>query len=295
MPHHRRRIPTTATTTRMRLHLCCVALLPALAWASAPARTEHPTIASINLCADQLVLSLADAEQILTVSWLAADPQESMMPDSASRFPLNYGSAEEVLRYAPDVVIGSAYTNDFARRLLRRLGYKVIALEPAQSLGDIERNLRIVAAAVGHADRGERLIASMRARRLAIERSRPSHPVTAIVLRPGGFTVGAHSLANQLMQLAGLRNIAAERGLDRWGSLSMEALLRSSPKMLIVTDYRRNQPSLANAVLLHPAVRAVAAHAIRLRLPSVYWSCGLPKSLTSAALIQSSLRQARER
>ena len=44
-----------------------------------------PTVASINLCADQLVLALADPEQILTVSWLAADPEESLLADQAAR------------------------------------------------------------------------------------------------------------------------------------------------------------------------------------------------------------------
>ena len=40
-------------------------------------------VASINLCADQLVLTLADPEQILTVSWLAADPEESLLAEAA--------------------------------------------------------------------------------------------------------------------------------------------------------------------------------------------------------------------
>lgn len=280
-----------AKTTNRLVSICCsvlLAALPALAAAAAPP-AEHPTIASINLCADQLVLSLADPAQILTVSWLAADPQESMMARAARRFPLNYGSAEEVLRRRPDVVIGGAYTNDHARALLERLGYRVVALKPAESIADIARNLRIVAAAVGHPQRGRRLIRSMRARRRQIEHNRPAVPVRAVVLRPGGFTVSAHSLANQLMELAGLRNIAAEHGLDRWGSLSLESLLRAAPDMLIVTDYRPEQPSLANAVLGHPAVKAVAAHAIRLQLSSVYWSCGLPRSLQSATLIQAAL------
>lgn len=290
MPDRRR-----AETTKGLLLISCLALMGPLPSLAAAAPAEHPTVASINLCADQLVLSLADAAQILTVSWLAADPRESMMAAAAARVPPNYGSAEEVLRRHPDVVIGSTYTNDRARALLRRLGYKVVALEPARSLDDIERNLRLVAAAVGHPERGRRTIESMRAERRRIERNRPPRPVGAVVLRPGGFTVSARSLANQLMQLAGLRNIAAERGLDRWGSLSMESLLRANPKMLIVADYRPEQPSLANAVLRHPAVRAVAAHAIRLQLSSVYWSCGLPQSLDSAAFMQAAAAGARRR
>ena len=63
------------------------------------------------------------------------------------------------------------------------------------------------------------------------------------------------------MTLAGVRNVAAEQGLDRWGSLSMETLLRSAPELIVLTGYRASQPSLANVVLEHPALRRVRADA----------------------------------
>ncbi len=115
-----------------------------------------PSVASINLCADQLVLTVAAPEQVLTVSWLSADPEESLLAAQAARYPLNYGSAEELLRFNPDVVIAGAYTNAFTRALLARLGYRVIELEPEESVADIARNLRLVAAAIGRDERGER-------------------------------------------------------------------------------------------------------------------------------------------
>jgi iron complex transport system substrate-binding protein len=271
----------------------CVSVLACAALGAPLRAAERPTVASINLCTDQLVLSLADPAQILSVSWLAADPEESMLPDAASRFPLNYGNAEELLRYRPDVVVGSAYTNGPARALLERLGYDVVAVEPANSIPDIERNLRLVAAAVGRPERGEQAVESLRARRRAIEQRRPPEPLGAVVLRPGGFTVGAGSLADRLMALAGLRNVAAERGLDRWGSLSMESLLRADPQVIVLTDYRRRQASLANAILQHPAVAAVAARAVAVHVPSRDWSCGLPDSLGSAELLETSLSRSR--
>src|SRR5690606_6552104 len=49
-----------------------------------------PTVASINLCTDQLVLHVADPEQILTLSWLSSDPEESTLADAAARYPQNY-------------------------------------------------------------------------------------------------------------------------------------------------------------------------------------------------------------
>ena len=104
-----------------------------------------PTVASINVCADQHVLALADPEQILTVSWLAADPEESLFATEARRHTLNYGTAEELLKFAPDVVLAGTYTSPFTRAMLRRVGYRVVELEPETSVADIEHNVRLVA------------------------------------------------------------------------------------------------------------------------------------------------------
>jgi iron complex transport system substrate-binding protein len=110
-------------------------------------------------------------------------------------------------------------------------------------------------------------------------------------VRPGGFSVGAHTLADELMKLAGLRNIVAESGLDRWGSLSMETLLRSTPALLVHTGYRQEQPSLANLVLEHAALADLPATTATVTVPAKYWSCGLPGSLDSVEMLQAARRE----
>ncbi len=267
-----------------------VGSLVALVWPWMSAAQTSPSVASINLCADQLVLSLADPAQILTVSWLAADPEESMLAEQARDYPLNYGTAEELLEFQPDVVIAGVWTNPFTRSLLIRLGYEVVEIEPATSLADVEANLRTVAEAVGRPDRAEQLIQAMRVDIRNIEASQPAAPIAAVVVRPGGFTVGSNSLAHELMQLAGLRNVAAAQGLDRWGSLSMETLTLAEPALIVYTDYRRADASLANAILGHPALAHLNEKIATVTIAGNYWSCGLPKSLESASLLRASLR-----
>ena len=258
----------------------CIHLAPAAA-DGAP-----PTVASINLCADQHVLALADPAQILSVSWLAADPHESLFATEAQRYTLNYGSAEELLALDADVVIAGTYTSPFSRALLQRLGQRVIALAPEDSVADIEHNVRLVAAAIGQTERGEKLVATLRADLELIAAQQPARKLATVVVRPGGFTVGAGSLADELIALAGLRNVAAEQGLDRWGSLSMETLLRSAPELIVLTGYRSAQPSLANTVLEHPALRRLGVVRRTVTVPAALWSCGLPRSIESAALLQ---------
>lgn len=271
----------------LRLLVALATFAPLIAAADA-----LPTVASINLCSDQLVLRVADPAQILSVSWLASDPEESMLAALARRYPRNYGSAEEILRVAPDVVVAGVFTNGFTRRLLADLGYRVVEVVPAESVDEIERNLRAVGAAIGRGERAEQVVARMRAHSAALE-ARQSAAPSAVVIRPGGFTVGAGSLADDLLRLAGVRNVAAVEGLDRWGSLSIETLLRTSPDLLVHAGYRREEPSLANAVLEHPALARLAREAASVTIPAKYWSCGLPESLRSVEILQAAARRAR--
>lgn len=281
----------TASLVAVVTHACAALCLCAPA-TPAQARPRHalPTVASINVCTDQLVLSLAEPRQIATLSWLSADPEESMLAERAARYPLNYGAAEELIRYAPDVVIAGTLTSAYTRLLLTELGYQVVEVAPPRDVDDIAANLERVAAAVGRPQRGRDLVDAMRARLDELRRKSKGPPVRAIVVRPGGFTTGAHSLAHQLMTLAGLSNVATEQGLDHWGSLSIETLLRSDPQLLIFTGYRNDQPSLANTVFDHPALADLAQRTRTVIVPTAQWSCGLPQSLDSVVTMRRAAR-----
>src|SRR4051812_37884961 len=91
-----------------------VTLGPALA-------SALPRIASMNVCTDQLLLPLADPEQIVGLSpfsraaWLTKDPRP---------YPMLSGGAEDVLVLRPDVVIASMFDKRSTRELLKQQGLR---------------------------------------------------------------------------------------------------------------------------------------------------------------------------
>ena len=249
-----------------------------------------PRVASLNLCTDQLLLSIAEPAQIASLSWLSADPAESLQAGRASQYPLNYGTAEEILSLSPDVVLGSEYSSTFARALLQDLGLKVVVIDPATSVADIERNVITIAEAVDQPGRGQHIVAQMKDQLREIRTRRSAELGTAIVIRPGGFTISQGSLAENLIQLAGLSNLAAAGGLDEWGSLPLETLLVHQPEWLILTGYRSTQSSLANAFLDHPVLRRQTSGTTQtITVDGAYWSCGQPASLDSVGLLLDAL------
>ena len=260
--------------------------LPVLACSPIIASGESPSrVVSINLCTDQLLLALAEPQQVASVSWLASDPSESAFAVEAANYPPNYGTAEELIRLEPDLIVAGRFTTSFSVAMAKRNGYDVLQLAPANSVDDVYANLRILAAALGREERAETLVARMKGRLDSLARSNRAPNKTAVLLRPGGFTVGPGSLADDLMGYAGLTNVAAHRGLDRWGSLALEALLTSGAEVVVLVDYREDAPSLANRALKHPAMQTFSRRAITREVPGRFLACGGLQSVFAAELM----------
>ena len=233
-------------------------------------------IVSINICGDLLALSLAPRSRIASVSFLAADPIMSPIAKLADGVPLNYGKAEEVLAFEPDLVLAGRYTTRATVALLERLGYTVIELDIAESLDDVRTQIRVAAAAMGVVAGGEDMIATLDARiEAAAAEQHESRPLAA-VYGPNGFTPGPRTLSGSLIELAGFENLAARAGILYWGNLPLESLLLARPDVLIVETERNHAHALASQILAHPALLDLRDRITVAAVPRPLWSCPGP-------------------
>jgi iron complex transport system substrate-binding protein len=253
-----------------------LAATPIVLWSAAThAGADKPRrIVSLYLCADELILQLADRDNIASVTFLARDPASSNVADLAAKVPINYGHAEEILARNPDLVVAGAYTTRPAVALLERAGIPVVELGIAQSLDAARGEIRTVAKAVGEIDRGERMITAMD-ERFAAWSPAPARR-HAMVLNPNGFAVGAGSLVDEIFARAGMENVAARLGVDRYGQLPLETIVTSGIDVLILNAERDGPPSLATATLRHPVLQKLAGRIRPVVLPSRLWTCGGP-------------------
>lgn len=256
--------------------------VPSAAPARAAASPAPRRIASLNLCADELVLRLADPGRVISVTFLAQDPQASNVADLARNVPVNRGLAEEVVPLAPDLVLVGAFTTRATTAMLHRLGFEVLELPAPATLAQAYGQIRSVAARFGVPERGEAMVREMEdafARLPPADAARP----TAVVLRPNGFTTAGGSLADDLMAKAGLANLAASLPTDKMGQLALEEIVRAAPDLLVVNAEDDAPPSLAEALLHHPALAPFAAEGRTLSLPLRLWTCAGPELAEAAA------------
>lgn len=255
-----------------RIAFALAAILSALPFhaTAAPVR-----VVSMNLCADELVLRLADRDQVLAVTYLARDPRGSTVASEAVGLPVTRGLTEEVVALRPDLVIAGAFTTRTTVGMLKRVGAPVLELGVPADLDGVRAQIRQVAAALGHPERGEAMVGKLDARLASIEPA--TRPLRALVMRPNAFTVAPGGLGDALIRAAGLVNVAAEIGRDRFGQVPLEAAALANADLIIVDEGAPNSPSLADTLLHHPVFRVLAREHLTVDIPNRLWTCPGPQ------------------
>jgi iron complex transport system substrate-binding protein len=259
--------------------------------AAASAKPAPQRIVSLNLCTDQLVLALADPAAVRSVTWLARDPQLSMLASAAADIPVNHGLAEEIISFAPDLVVAGIYTTRTTVALLKRFGLPLLEVDVPQSLPAIYEQIRTVAQALGHPARGEAMVAAMMAELAALDPLPAGPPPVAVVYHPNSFTGGRGSLIDDLLTRAGLRNLAAELALTNYGRLSLDLLLLGQPDLLILNTRDDLTPSLTHQVMRHPGLARAFPHLHTLVIPPRLWSCAGPWVIDVIAQLRTAARR----
>jgi iron complex transport system substrate-binding protein len=235
-----------------------------------------PRIASINLCTDQLLMTLADPPQILGLSPYSRDPARSWAAAQAGSFPRLSGTAEDVLILQPDVVVAGRFTKLATRELLKDKGLRVVEFDAARSLDDARKQIRLMGDVTRHPDRAtaeiERLDAAIaHVRELAARR-----PYRVLAVSRRGWISGDDSLTSSLLANAGLSNAAKDLGIKSGGFASLETIVNLKPDLMLVSDDSGLAEDEGSAFLLHPALERFYPASKRIVIPERLTVCGGP-------------------
>ncbi len=233
-------------------------------------------VISANLCTDQLLLLLADPEQIASITHLALEPSSSYMAEAAKRYPINHSQIEELLAQQPDLIVTGAFTKRSMVELMRKLGYRVEVFSPATNINEIRENIRRMAGLLDQSPRGESLIAQMDKRIEQATANLPDRPIGALFYQPRGYTSGRNTLHDEALTLSGWRNISAEQGINGYNSISLETVLLARPQQFFTSAYAPGSTSLGQKQLEHPALKKIAAGRPMIDIDFRYWICGGP-------------------
>jgi iron complex transport system substrate-binding protein len=233
-------------------------------------------IVSINLCADELLVTLADPDQIADLSIYATDPTLSYVAEAAKRFRHDAAEAETVIDLRPDLILAGRFTKRATREMLGRLGYRVELLDSVISIDASIAQIRRIAALVGHPDRGEALVEKIEAAQTRAEAAAATmtHRPSAAVYQRRGYVTGAETLTGELLSLAGFVNAAGDLTGKTGGFVPLEKIVATPPDMIVVSTSIGRAQDQGSALLAHPALATLFPPDKRVALPDKLTACG---------------------
>lgn len=219
---------------------------------------------------------LAPPERVQALSFLARDPQMSVLAERSGKYHLIRGQAEEVLPLDADLVIAGVYSTPATVALLRRLGERIEILPMTSDLEGIRANVRLVAGWLGREAEGNRIVAELDAR-LADSRAMPgTRRPTAVVYYVNSLTAGSGTLADAVLRAAGFDNLAAREGVEGEGYLPLERLVANPPDLIVLGNGDQHFKTIVADNLRHPALRHLLETMPHVVLPQALLMCDTP-------------------
>ena len=270
----------------IRAVISLLLLLPAVAF-------SQERIASLNLCLDQVLLRWAPPDSIVSVTWLSAQEQYRRAPVPKHVY-LNRAQAEELLPLQPDLVLTGEYGAQRAARRLQQLGLQVVRVPDAYSLEQLQQQLDSLLDTLGplpglrqQQEKLHQLLANTEAHTAKeVAAGAPS----ALILSANNITYGSGMLEHQLLSRAGFNNLAAAKGIQQLGRVSLEQVIDAEPDLLVFYGGEQDF-AIAHLAERHPVLRRYINSGRVYRLPQELGFC---PALAAADVLQQLIEKRQE-
>lgn len=270
----------------VRLFLCALGALVVLCAPSAMA--EPRRIVSLDYCADQFVLALADRDQVAALS-RGARRDDSYYRARATGVRQTRGTLEEVLALRPDLVVRNWGGPWDAEAVYARFDVPVLQVGDAHDFAAARADVIDAARNLGHPARGEALARDLDGRlaRLSAQAARERPPV--MYLSAGGAVAGRDVLMDAVIAAAGGRNLRAEAD---WMVLPLERMVATPPALIALGFFETGRTAVnAWSPSRHPALRRALADARTVSLPAATIACEAWYAIDAAEAIAAALRR----
>ena len=233
-------------------------------------------IVSLDYCADQYVLSLAEREQILALS-PDAKKNYSYLRKEAIGIETVRPNTEDVLALQPDLVVRSYGGGPNVTGFMQAAGVPVLQVNLAtaidgESEGAIPNVIQTMADSLGVSERGETLVESYRRRLADLPKALEDKTVDVLYITPAGYTTGSGSLIHSMLGYAGLTNFVSAPG---WRPIPLERLVYDKPDIVAASFFDTTSKDTAIwSPSRHPVAQQQLVDSKTIQLPGAWTACG---------------------
>ncbi len=231
-------------------------------------------IVPLTLSASEMLVDLVPRERIAALHEIADSRSYSNIRDRIAGIRLIAPDVEQVIALRPDLVIVASYARQEFLHQLQQATLPAVSFTEFQDLEAIFGNILLLGDLVGEPERAEQMVRQARQAIQTVRSAIPRGVVPPRVLSLGeawtvaGKDTGFHSL----LSLAGARNLAAEEGIEGFGTISAEQLVLWDPDLIVMGKEPDSGLSLKQSLRADPALASLRDTRI-VEIPSAHFSC----------------------
>jgi iron complex transport system substrate-binding protein len=270
----------------MEVDVRCIVFALILALAPSARAAPHRVV-SLDYCADQFVLALADRDQIVALS-RGSRRDDSYYRVRAAGIRQTRGTLEEVLALRPDVVVRNWGGPWDAEVAYARFGVPVLQVGDTPTFAAAREDLLDAARALGQPERGQALARDLDVRLARLRASAPARRPAVMYLSAAGAVAGSGTMMDAMIAAAGGRNVRSD---SSWTVLPLERMVETPPALIALGFFDTGRTTIdAWSPARHPALRRALAHARTVSLPPAAISCEAWYVIDAAEMLGASLR-----
>lgn len=199
------------------------------------------SVVSLAPSVTEIVCALDLCDKLIGVDVASNYPDEVTKKAIVTNYDMSINK-ELILSLDPELVIISELTAVDQVKQLEDMGLTVYYLKNPKTLDDLDSYFMKVGEVTGHEEQAEELIAEMKNRIAVVDETiagATTHPLVFYELdatdvsKP--WTASSGTFIDELITRAGGKNVAADLK-GEWVQISLEALIRSNPEIIILGD-----------------------------------------------------------
>ncbi|MBX7223659.1 MAG: ABC transporter substrate-binding protein [Blastocatellia bacterium] len=217
-------------------------------------------IVSLTLSTDEILLEICPKSRIAALHEISLNPLYSNCVEASQAMPVHVpADPERVLKLQPDLIFVASYSRAEALKLLAASGAPVFKFESFDSIEGIKQTIREIGYAVGEESGADGLVKKMEADLKQLAPLAAEAKPRVLAYSQGGASAAKNTVFDDCVRLAGGINLAAEKGLEGFPTISPETVLEWNPDFIVVGARPGEEAAVKRKLLENPALAQTKA------------------------------------
>lgn len=223
--------------------------------------TKRPErIISLSPANTEILFAIGAGDKVVGVTKYCDFPPRAKKIDKVGGFTTP--NIEAILDKKPDLVVASYGNGEENIKRLQELGLTVLSLYP-KSVEDILEDIKLVGEATGYEKEAAKLVEELRRKIDSVKKEGDKIPeekrprVLYLVWYPELWTAGKGTFANDLIEMAGGKNIASD--IQGWKIISKEVVVDRDPEIVFCSGMGKNSAILKEKILKDADLQKISA------------------------------------